>query len=99
MDLLLEPLGSAFFVRALLAAALVGSVCAVVGTYVVLKGIAFIGAGNISKQYLDNLTTFPDVKVLVIADLFEDAAAARAASASGRRCCPPAGRRPRPRPW
>jgi manganese/iron transport system permease protein len=43
MDLLLEPLGSAFFVRALLAAALVGSVCAVVGTYVVLKGIAFIG--------------------------------------------------------
>ncbi|MHA7176997.1 Gfo/Idh/MocA family protein [Arthrobacter sp. Sr24] len=42
-------------------------------------GIAFIGAGNISKQYLDNLTTFPDVKVLVIADLFEEAAAARAA--------------------
>jgi len=42
-------------------------------------GIAIIGAGNISKQYLDNLTTFPDVKVLVVADLFEDAAAARAA--------------------
>ncbi|MGO2540720.1 MAG: Gfo/Idh/MocA family protein [Specibacter sp.] len=42
-------------------------------------GIAFIGAGNISKQYLDNLVTFPDVKVLVIADLFEEAAAARAA--------------------
>ncbi len=43
MDALLEPLESAFFVRALLAAALVGIVCAVVGTYVVLKGIAFIG--------------------------------------------------------
>jgi manganese/iron transport system permease protein len=43
MDLLLEPLGSSFFVRALLAAGLVGVVCAVVGTYVVLKGIAFIG--------------------------------------------------------
>lgn len=43
MDLVLEPLGSAFFVRALLAAAIVGVVCAVVGTYVVLKGIAFIG--------------------------------------------------------
>lgn len=43
MDLLLEPLGSAFFLRALLAASLVGLVCAVVGTYVVLKGIAFIG--------------------------------------------------------
>ncbi|MFC8303887.1 Gfo/Idh/MocA family protein [Specibacter sp. NPDC057265] len=42
-------------------------------------GVAFIGAGNISKQYLDNLTRFPDVKVLVIADLFEEAAAARAA--------------------
>lgn len=43
MDVLLAPLESAFFVRALLAAALVGTVCAVVGTYVVLKGIAFIG--------------------------------------------------------
>jgi manganese/iron transport system permease protein len=43
MDYVLEPLGSAFFVRALLAAAIVGVVCAVVGTYVVLKGIAFIG--------------------------------------------------------
>jgi predicted dehydrogenase len=41
-------------------------------------GIAVIGAGNISKQYLDNLTVFPDLKVHVIADLFEDAAAARA---------------------
>ena len=41
-------------------------------------GVAVIGAGNISKQYLDNLTTFPDLKVLVIADLFEDAAEARA---------------------
>jgi manganese/iron transport system permease protein len=43
MDYLLEPLDSAFFVRALLAAVIVGIVCAVVGTYVVLKGIAFIG--------------------------------------------------------
>lgn len=43
MDAILQPLASAFFVRALVAAALVGIVCAVVGTYVVLKGIAFIG--------------------------------------------------------
>jgi manganese/iron transport system permease protein len=43
MDAILEPLASAFFVRARVAAALVGVVCAVVGTYVVLKGIAFIG--------------------------------------------------------
>lgn len=42
-------------------------------------GVAVIGAGNISKQYLENLVTFPDIKVLVVADLFEDAAAARAA--------------------
>lgn len=43
IDLVLGPLGHAFFVRALLASALVGLVCAVVGTYVVLKGLAFIG--------------------------------------------------------
>ena len=43
MDLLLGPLEHAFFVRALLAAAIVGTVCAVVGTYVVLRGLAFIG--------------------------------------------------------
>lgn len=41
-------------------------------------GVAVVGAGSISKQYLDNLTVFPDLKVLVIADLFEAAAAARA---------------------
>ena len=43
MDLVLEPLGYPIFVRALVAAILVGSVCAVVGTYVVLRGLAFIG--------------------------------------------------------
>jgi len=43
IDALLEPLAFAFFVRALVASAMVGVVCAVVGTYVVLRGIAFIG--------------------------------------------------------
>ncbi len=43
MNLLLDPLAHPFFVRALLAAILVGTVCAVVGTYVVLRGLAFIG--------------------------------------------------------
>ncbi len=43
MEWLLEPLGSPIIVRALLASAMVGIVCAVVGTYVVLRGIAFIG--------------------------------------------------------
>jgi manganese/iron transport system permease protein len=43
IDALLEPLALGFFVRALIASAMVGVVCAVVGTYVVLRGIAFIG--------------------------------------------------------
>ena len=43
MDALLEPLGFQFFQRALLASILAGTVCAVVGSYVVLKGLAFIG--------------------------------------------------------
>src|SRR5579859_3943500 len=41
-------------------------------------GVAVIGAGVISKAYLDNLTVFPDLKVHVIADLFPEAAKARA---------------------
>lgn len=40
---LLEPLQYAFMVRGLVAAVLVGVVCAVVGTYVVLRGMAFFG--------------------------------------------------------
>ncbi len=40
---LLEPLQYAFMVRGLAAAILVGIVCAVVGTYVVLRGMAFFG--------------------------------------------------------
>jgi len=43
IDAVLEPLSLGFFVRALIASALVGVVCAVVGTYVVLRGVAFIG--------------------------------------------------------
>lgn len=40
---LVEPLQYAFMVRGLAAAVLVGIVCAVVGTYVVLRGMAFFG--------------------------------------------------------
>jgi manganese/iron transport system permease protein len=43
IDALLEPLALGFFVRALVASSMVGVVCAIVGTYVVLRGIAFIG--------------------------------------------------------
>jgi predicted dehydrogenase len=42
-------------------------------------GIAVIGAGVISKEYLTNLTSFPDVTVHIVADMFEEVAAARAA--------------------
>jgi manganese/iron transport system permease protein len=42
-DLLLTPLNYAFMVRGLLAALMVGAVCATVGTYVVLRRMAFFG--------------------------------------------------------
>ncbi len=43
MGWLIEPLSYPFMVRGLLAAVMVGVVCAVVGTYVVLRGMAFFG--------------------------------------------------------
>ncbi|NOZ49914.1 MAG: metal ABC transporter permease [Chloroflexi bacterium] len=41
--LLSDPLAYAFMVRSLIAAILVGGLCAVVGTYIVLRGMAFFG--------------------------------------------------------
>ncbi|WP_136055649.1 Gfo/Idh/MocA family oxidoreductase [Microbacterium sp. K24] len=41
-------------------------------------GVGIIGAGNISDQYLSNLTTFPDVRVLAIADVIAERAKAQA---------------------
>jgi len=43
MEPITDPLAYEFFIRALIAATLTGLVCAVVGSYVVLKGLAFIG--------------------------------------------------------
>jgi ABC-type Mn2+/Zn2+ transport system permease subunit len=43
IDWLIAPLQYAFMVRGLLAAVMVGIVCAVVGTYIVLRGMAFFG--------------------------------------------------------
>ena len=43
IDFLLEPLQYAFMMRGLAASVMVGIVCAVVGTYVVLRGMAFFG--------------------------------------------------------
>ncbi|NLE75612.1 MAG: metal ABC transporter permease [Chloroflexi bacterium] len=43
IDLLVEPLRYPFMVRGLLASLMVGTLCAVVGSYVVLRGMAFFG--------------------------------------------------------
>src|SRR5690606_24579149 len=42
-------------------------------------GVGLIGAGTISAEYLKHLTSFPDVQVHIVGDLFPEAAAARAA--------------------
>ncbi len=43
LHLILDPLAYPFMLRGLLAAILVGVVCATVGTYIVLRGMAFFG--------------------------------------------------------
>lgn len=43
MAWLLDPLQFGFFTRALIAAVLVGIICPVLGTYVILRGMAFFG--------------------------------------------------------
>jgi manganese/iron transport system permease protein len=43
VELLLQPLRYPFMIRGLLASMMVGTLCAVVGTYVVLRGMAFFG--------------------------------------------------------
>ena len=43
-------------------------------------GLAVVGCGNISHQYLKNLTQFPDVQVLFCADIDKDRAKAQASA-------------------
>src|SRR5688572_7340695 len=43
LEFILEPLQYAFMLRGITAAVIVGIVCAVVGTFVVLRGMAFLG--------------------------------------------------------
>jgi ABC-type Mn2+/Zn2+ transport system permease subunit len=43
IDQVLEPLRYPFMVRGLLAAVIVGVVCATLGAYIVLRGMAFFG--------------------------------------------------------
>ena len=41
-------------------------------------GVGFIGTGMISNTYLENLTRFPDIDVIILGDLNVDLARARA---------------------
>lgn len=41
-------------------------------------GVGFIGVGVISDTYLENLSSFPDVEVLILGDLDTDRARAQA---------------------
>ena len=41
-------------------------------------GVGFIGTGMISNTYLENLTRFPDIEVIILGDLNVDLARARA---------------------
>ena len=43
IELLLEPLRYEFFVRGLIGLSLIAVLCACVGTFVVLKGLSYIG--------------------------------------------------------
>lgn len=45
MDFFTEPLSQAFMVRALIAGALVGGLCATIGVFVVQRGLSFLGDG------------------------------------------------------
>ena len=45
MSILLEPFQYEFFVRALMVATLAGALCGLVGVYVVLRGMSYIGHG------------------------------------------------------
>jgi len=65
VDLLIQPLGYPFMVRGLLASLMVGTLCAVVGTYVVLRGMAFFGDAlahailpGVAAAYLLDLNLF-----------------------------------------
>jgi predicted dehydrogenase len=48
-------------------------------------GVGLVGAGNISRTYLENLTGFPDTTVVAVADLLPEAARARAEQFGVRR--------------
>ena len=63
---MLELLSYDFMQRSLVAAALVGALCSVIGVFVVLRGLAFVGAGTahaafagVALAYLVGLPPLP----------------------------------------
>src|SRR6058998_2992612 len=63
---MLEMLSYDFMQRSLLAAMLVGAMCSVIGVFVVLRGLAFVGAGTahaafagVALAYLVGLPPLP----------------------------------------
>jgi ABC-type Mn2+/Zn2+ transport system permease subunit len=74
IDGVLSPLGYDFFVRALVASAMVGVVCAVVGSFMVLRGLAFMGDAlshaafpGVVAAYLLNATFYVGAVVAAVA--------------------------------
>ena len=49
-------------------------------------GVGFIGTGMISNTYLENLSKFPDIDVIILGDLNVDLARARAEQHGIRQC-------------
>ena len=47
-------------------------------------GVGFIGVGMISNTYLENLTRFPDIEVVILGDLDQDRARAQARTTTTR---------------
>lgn len=45
MQFLLEPLYYEFFLHGLIAAVLIGALCGLIGTHVVLRGMSYVGHG------------------------------------------------------
>ncbi len=62
-------------------------------------GVAVVGCGTISDEYLRNLTAFPDLRVLFCADLDLERAKAQAAAVRRARRGQPGRRRSSTRTW
>ena len=53
MSYVIDPLAYPFFLRAMAASSIVGLVCAVVGSYMVLRGLAFMGDALVVSGFFE----------------------------------------------